>query len=181
MSQSRRIFGPANGPFAARIMLVGEAPGRLGAERTGVPFFGDRSGDRLSQLLVEAEWPREEIFLTNAVICNPRDGQGRNAAPTRRELANCVELLQESIRVVNPQVVVALGAVALRALGMISAHHLRLAEAVATLTPWFGRALGVLYHPGAQSAIHRPWSLQTQDARRLGRRVQQALAPETID
>src|SRR5919202_821569 len=82
MEGRRRVLGPGNGSPRARILLVGEAPGRLGAERTGVPFTGDASGRRLDALLAAAGWRRADVFVTNAVLCNPRDTRGCNRPPS---------------------------------------------------------------------------------------------------
>src|SRR5260370_8837994 len=82
MSLSRRVLGDLNGPWDSKIMFVAEAPGRLGAERTGIPLFGDRTGDRFEELLGAMRWNRRDVFITNAVLCNPRDMKGNNGSPT---------------------------------------------------------------------------------------------------
>jgi uracil-DNA glycosylase family 4 len=175
MAHARRVLSEANGPWHAAVMLVGEAPGRLGAQRSGIPFVGDQAGRRLDELLRAVGWSREGLFLTNAVLCNPRDSQGNNRAPRSAELANCRQFLAETISLVNPVVVIALGAVALRTLGQLEPHDLSLARDAGTLIRWNKRWLGVLYHPAAQSAIRRPWPRQVRDACRLGQRVDEIL------
>jgi uracil-DNA glycosylase family 4 len=171
MEISRRVLTEHNGSWQARIMFVAEAPGRLGAERTGVPLSGDQSGARFQQLLDAIKWPRSSIFVTNAVLCNPRDAAGRNDAPTPEELSNCAPFLARTIEVVDPAAVIALGRVALDALDRIWPHGVALCEAAGTLIGWKDRWLGVLYHPGARSAVHRPWPRQLADARRLARAI----------
>lgn len=167
MAASRRVLSNLNGDWAADVMFVAEAPGRLGAELTGIPLFGDRTGIRFSHLLAEMRWERSEIFTTNAVLCNPRTAEGRNDVPSRTEIANCGRLLERTINVVNPIVVIALGRVALEALGRIAGHGCTVREHCGTLTPWGGRYLGVLYHPGPRTQVHRKWEEQLKDARRL--------------
>lgn len=174
MDGVRRVIGPKNGDWNAEVMFVGEAPGRLGAERTGIPFFGDVSGERFEQILSEMGLHREEVFVTNAVLCNPLDEIGRNARPTRGEIENCRPHLREAVRLVDPRFVVALGRVALNALARIDPHALDLSDAGQRLFPWSGRHLAVLFHPSPRSAVHRKWDRQQQDARRLGRRIHQA-------
>jgi uracil-DNA glycosylase family 4 len=71
------VLAGSNGPLKARVMFIGEAPGRLGAARTGVPFTSDQSGLRFQRLLAAAGLRREEVFLTNALLCNPL----RNSRP----------------------------------------------------------------------------------------------------
>lgn len=85
-----RLLSRLNGPPDAGVMLVGEAPGRLGAARTGVPFAGDESVRRLDRLIEAAGWSRDRLFITNAVLCNPLDDLGRNRPPRVAELSNCL-------------------------------------------------------------------------------------------
>jgi len=148
-------------------MFIAEAPGRLGAERTGIPLFGDRTGDRFDQILKVMDLRRSEVFITNAVLCNPRDKRGNNGTPTAEEVANCSSYLRQTIDLINPILVVSLGRIALGALGLIREHRLVLRSTVGELLPWYHRKLGVLYHPGPRSAVHRPWDMQLEDARRL--------------
>ncbi len=168
MEGRRRVLGEENGPVAARLMFVAEAPGRLGAERTGVPLSGDRTGQAFARLLAAAGLRREEVFVTNAVLCNPRDGAGRNATPTMGEVRNCAPLLEATIEVVDPAVVVTLGAVALGAVGRIEPHGVVLAGGVGLPVRWGGRWLVPLYHPGARAQIRRPMAAQAGDYERLG-------------
>ena len=77
----RPVLSPANGSAGAGVLFVGEAPGRFGAGRTGVPFQGDVAGQRFERLLAEAGLRRAEVFVTNAVLCNPRTADGRNDRP----------------------------------------------------------------------------------------------------
>lgn len=161
------VLGWANGPVPARVMFVGEAPGRLGAARTGVPFVGDQSARNLARLLAAAGWSREQVFITNAVLCHPADGAGRNRTPKANEIRQCSGWLARQIAAVDPLVVVALGAVALRALDLIEPHGARLRADVGNPRPWSGRWLVPLYHPSARAAIHRSIGEQEDDFRRL--------------
>lgn len=157
-----------NGPHDAAIMLVGEAPGRIGADRSGVPFLGDESGRRLEALLVGAGWSRESVFITNAVLCNPRTERGTNRRPTAAERQTCSHWLARQIAVVDPMLVVALGAVALAALNEVQPHDLHVRDAGHRPVPWNGRWLAAVYHPGARAAIHRPVLDQQRDFATLG-------------
>ena len=120
------ILTPLNGPVPADLMLIGEAPGRLGAARTGVPFCGDQSARNLVRLLEIAGWTREQVFLTNAVLCHPRSETGTNRRPDRAEIRRCSRWIEEQIVVVDPIVIGALGVVALEALGLIEPHDVEL-------------------------------------------------------
>ncbi len=88
-----RLLSSANGGPGARVVFIGEAPGRLGGDRTGVPFSGDQSGRNFERLLVAAGLARAEVFVTNTILCSPRDERGRNRGPSRQELASCGDLL----------------------------------------------------------------------------------------
>lgn len=171
MSQSRKVLSDLNGSWTADVMFVAEAPGRLGAEKTGIPLFGDRTGDRFDELLAAMHFERSHVFISNAVLCNPRDDRGNNATPSRAELFNCSHHLRKTIDIISPKVVVALGRIALEALAAVCSHNLELRSAIRGVYPWFDRYLGVLYHPGPRSAVHRPWKLQISDAKVLGRNV----------
>jgi uracil-DNA glycosylase len=163
----RRVLGPGNGPPDARVLFVAEAPGRFGGDRTAVPLHGDRSGTTFGYLLDAAGLQRAAVFVTNAVLCNPRDPAGRNARPTPDELRNCSEHLAAQIAVLDPPWVVALGHTALRALAQIAPHGVQLAADVGRPVPWLGRRLVALYHPGPRALIRRPLAVQVEDYRRL--------------
>jgi uracil-DNA glycosylase family 4 len=162
------VLGPRNGLTGAAVLFVGEAPGRLGAGRTGIPFSGDTAGARFERLLAEAGLTREGVFVTNAALCVPLDTRGRNRRPAAGEIAACSRWLGETIALVKPPLVVALGATALAALARIEPHGLTLREHVAKVVPWHGAGLTALYHPGARSQVHRPWPLQVEDWQELG-------------
>ncbi len=171
MEGRTRVLGPGNGSVGARVMFVAEAPGRLGADRSGVPLSGDRTGRNFAVLLAEATIERSETFVTNAVLCNPRDPLGNNASPAMREIHNCYIHLAETIAIVDPEFVVALGVVALRALGLVSPHDAVLARDIGKVIPWNGRVLVPLYHPGPRACIRRPMDIQREDYRRLGKLI----------
>lgn len=168
MEGRARVLSRLNGPPDAAVVLVGEAPGRLGAARSGVPFAGDESGRRLDRLLAAAGWLRDEVFITNAVLCNPLDTAGRNRPPRAGELDNCRSWLQSQIELVDPCLVVALGAVALRTLSRIEPHALQVRDSAAPPAQWHNRYLAAAYHPSARAAIHRSTELQLEDFVRLG-------------
>jgi uracil-DNA glycosylase len=161
-------LGAANGPARARVLFVGEAPGRYGAGRSGVPFHGDESGRRFESLLMIAGLTRDDVFVTNAVLCNPLDAEGRNRRPKASEVERCGAFLRRQIEVIDPVIVVALGGVALQALGRIEPHDMTLREGVGQPVEWLGRRLVALYHPGRRALVHRNEVAQQEDWRRLG-------------
>lgn len=168
MEGRRRVLSLANGRPGARVLFVAEAPGRLGGEVTGVPLSRDQSGRRFERLLVLAGLRRDDVFITNAVLCNPRSDAGTNRPPSRREQDCCGGWLTEQFRVVDARVVVTLGAVALVALGRIEPHGLTLRDAVGRPVVWAGRTLVPLYHPSPRAGLSRAYAAQDEDFRRLG-------------
>ncbi len=101
---------PGAGAVGAAVAFVGIAPGRLGGDRTGVPFSGDRSGNLLREMIAKAGL--HDVFITNLVRCNPRDPQGRNRDPGADEIANCRGHLEAELALVRPKVVACLGRMA---------------------------------------------------------------------
>lgn len=162
------VLGAANGPLDAGVLFVAEAVGRRGGAVTGVPLTCDVSGQRFNAFLALAGIDRARVFITNAVLCNPLDGAGRNRPPSRGEVARCHPFLERTLAVVRAPMVVALGRVALEALRALEPHELELAADVARPAPWAGRTLVTLYHPSLQSTLHRPHEAQERDWRQLG-------------
>ena len=158
------VLSELNGSLEARVMFIGEAPGRKGADRTRVPFSGDQSGANFDRFLNSIGLTRKEIFITSAALCNPRSESGANRKPTRKELENCSGFLRRAIEVVDPHVIVTLGSVALEALKRIQYHELNLKESAARIHSWNDRVLVPIYHPSPQVlASHRREAEQLQD------------------
>lgn len=167
MESRTRVLGHANGPLGARVLFLAEAPGRFGADASGVPLSGDRTGRTFEQFLACAGLRRSDIFISNAVLCNPRDAAGRNGKPSRDEVANCGSHLARLLTVLDPAVVVTLGVVALEAIARIEPHRVRLRRDVGQPSAWCGRVLVPLYHPGPRALIHRSRELQECDYRQV--------------
>ncbi len=166
-----KVLSEANGSIDSKVLFVAEAPGRLGADRTGVPLHGDRTGDNFESLLGNIGWQRDQVFITNAILCNPRQENGKNGTPTAEEIANCSSYLELIITLIKPDVVVSLGITALKALDIISPHYINLRDDVARPVPWFSAQLFPLYHPGPRAIIHRSLAKQRSDFMRLAKFV----------
>ena len=171
MTGRTRVLSDKNGNVDSRVLFVAEAPGRLGADRTSVPLCGDVAGDNFERLLSTINWKREWVFITNAVLCNPRDESGNNAPPTALEVRNCSDFLRMTINLVSPQVIVTLGASALRALGNIHPHSYSLQSHVGQLLGWNNRRVFVAYHPGQRALLHRALANQISDFYKLSKAV----------
>ncbi|HET9713425.1 MAG TPA: uracil-DNA glycosylase [Pyrinomonadaceae bacterium] len=168
------VLSERNGSPGARVMFIGEAPGRKGADRTRVPFSGDQSGANFDRYLDSIKLTREEIFITSAALCNPRSESGANRRPTQKEIKNCSSFLRRTIEVVNPRVIVTLGSVALEALKRIQYHELNLKESAARIHSWNDRVLVPIYHPSPQVlASHRREAEQLQDYQVVAKAVRE--------
>lgn len=95
------------GDPAARIMFVGEAPGKQ-EDRKGEPFVG-QAGTLFDQLLAENGLSRGDVFITNVVACRPP----ANRTPRPTEVKAHAPWLEEQIRLVSPALIVTLGRIAL--------------------------------------------------------------------
>jgi len=142
-----------NGPVDARVMFIGEAPGRKGADRTRMPFSGDQSGRNFDRFLESVGLPRSQIFITSAALCNPRSASGANRRPSSTEIRNCSDFLTRTIDLIQPDVIVTLGTVALEALKLVHYHEFTLKNDAAKVRRWNERLLIPLYHPSPQVLV----------------------------
>jgi uracil-DNA glycosylase family 4 len=170
------VLSEGNGSPDKRVMFIGEAPGRKGADRTRIPFSGDQSGVNFDRFLQSIGLGREEIFITSAALCNPRTESGANRRPTQKEIANCSEFLRRTIEIIDPSVIVTLGSVALEALKRIHYHEFNLKESAAKIHTWGNRVLVPIYHPSPQVlASHRREAQQLQDYRVVAQALKQTI------
>ena len=95
------VFGVGNPD--ARVMLVGEAPGK-NEDLKGEPFVG-AAGQLLNELLAHAGLQREDVYIANVLKCRPPN----NRDPEPGEIETCTPFLREQIRVIKPEVLVTLG------------------------------------------------------------------------
>jgi uracil-DNA glycosylase family 4 len=134
----RRTIVFADGDANARLMFVGEGPG-ADEDASGVPFVG-RAGQLLNNMIQAMGLKREEVYIANIVKCRPP----ANRAPEPVEANTCDQFLLQQIDVVQPQVVVALGATA-------AMYLLGVKQSLSSLRGrWHscrGAKLAVTYHP----------------------------------
>lgn len=101
-SRTKVVFG--EGPADARIMLIGEAPGK-NEDEAGRPFVG-MAGRLLSKILHEAGLDRSQIYITNIVKCRPEG----NRKPRKPEYTTCIGLyLDKQIKMIDPDIIGLLG------------------------------------------------------------------------
>jgi uracil-DNA glycosylase len=105
---TRLVFGDGN-PHA-EIMFVGEAPG-ADEDRQGVPFVG-RAGQLLDKMLASIDLDRGKVYIANVVPWRPPG----NRTPTPLETAVCLPFIRRQIELVDPKILVCLGAAAAQTL-----------------------------------------------------------------
>lgn len=94
----------------ARVLIVGLAPGKDGADLTGIPFTRDPSGKLINEMLSVAGLSRsQDVYITNLVKCNPKDSQNRNRTPSKEEIKNCAPFLRRETDCIKPRVIVTFG------------------------------------------------------------------------
>jgi uracil-DNA glycosylase family 4 len=103
LSRSRKNAVPGEGQLSAKIMFIGEAPGRSEDEE-GRPFVG-AAGRILDGLLKKAGIQRSQVFITNIVKCRPPN----NRVPKEDELTACRPYLDRQIALIKPKVICILG------------------------------------------------------------------------
>jgi uracil-DNA glycosylase len=131
---SQTVFG--HGPPSARVVLVGEQPGDQ-EDRRGAPFVGP-AGQLLDKALADAGIDRSDAYVTNAVkhFKFTQEGPGKrriHAKPETWEVAACQPWLTAELGVLDPQVVVALGATAAQSL---LGNGFRVSRQRGVLLPW---------------------------------------------
>ena len=113
-SRKNVVFGVGN--LDAQLMFVGEAPG-ADEDAQGEPFVG-RAGELLTKIIQAMGLQRSDVYIANILKCRP-DTPGQSAGnrkPTPEEMATCVPYLHEQIDLIQPRVLVALGATAIEGL-----------------------------------------------------------------
>jgi uracil-DNA glycosylase len=99
------VFG--EGSPDAQVMFVGEAPGAV-EDETGRPFVGP-AGQLLTDIIEKGMGlKREDVYIANIAKCRPPG----NRDPLPEEIRECIEFLEEQIRIIDPKVIVALGKIA---------------------------------------------------------------------
>ena len=95
------VFGSGNPD--ADVLFIGEAPG-ANEDKNGIPFCG-MSGKILEELLQSINLSRDDIFITNTILCRPPN----NRNPSKDEVNNCRERLDQLLEIMKPKVIVTIG------------------------------------------------------------------------
>ena len=172
-SRTQTVFGVGNPN--ADLMFIGEAPG-VDEDQQGEPFVG-RAGQLLTRIIKAMNFAREDVYIANILKCRPDTAPGvfGNRAPTPTEMQTCRPFLVEQIEVIQPSVLVALGAVAVEGLlGMRGTMR----ELRGRWHTYNGIPLMITYHPAyllrnqAPSEKRKVW----EDMLRVLERLEQPIS-----
>jgi DNA polymerase len=167
-SRTQTVFGVGNPD--ADLMFIGEAPG-ADEDQQGEPFVG-RAGQLLTRIIKAMNLTREDVYIANILKCRPDMPQGSfgNRAPTPTEMQTCRPYLVEQINVIEPKVLVALGAVAVE--GLLGTRG-TMRELRGRWHAYNGISLMITYHPAyllrnqAPSEKRKVWEDMLQVLERL--------------
>ena len=130
------VFG--DGSPKAQLVFVGEGPG-ADEDAQGLPFVG-RAGKLLTQMIEAMGLQRKDVYICNVVKCRPPE----NRTPEPDEVQTCSPYLLRQIDVINPKVIVCLGAVAAKTL---LETNKGITQFRGQWLGWRGRKLMATYHP----------------------------------
>jgi uracil-DNA glycosylase family 4 len=141
-SRTQTVFGVGNPD--AELMFIGEAPG-VDEDKQGEPFVG-RAGQLLTRIIETMGFTRQEVYIANILKCRPDTPSSSfgNRPPTPREMQTCRPYLIEQIDVIEPKVLVALGAVAVE--GLLGTRG-TMRELRGRWHSYNGTPLMITYHP----------------------------------
>jgi len=168
-SRKNVVFGVGN--IHAQLMFVGEAPG-ADEDEQGEPFVG-KAGQLLTKIIQATGLQRSDVYIANILKCRP-DTPGQSAGnrkPTPEEMKTCIPYLHEQIDLIQPKVLVALGATAVEGLLGKTAGITRLRG---NWQIYRGIPLMPTYHPAyllrnqAPSEKRRVWEDMLQVMEKLG-------------
>lgn len=128
-------YGNEKSPF----IFIGEAPGKNGCGRTGIPFNGDRSGDLFQECLQVIGMTLNDVYTTNIVKCCPEN----NRTPTPEEMDACSDWLKAEFTHLTGRLVIPLGAAAL----YYFAPNRRISEAVGSVIISKPHIIIPFFHP----------------------------------
>ncbi|MBX9928572.1 MAG: uracil-DNA glycosylase [Gemmatimonadaceae bacterium] len=152
---------PGEGSPTADFVCVGEGPG-ANEDATGRPFVG-AAGELLTKILEAIKLTRDEVYIANVVKHRPPG----NRTPTPEEISACTPYLTRQLQLLQPKVILALGATAAQAL---LGSNLALGKLRGQIHRYHGIPVVVTYHPAA--LLRNPnWKRPTWEDVQLARRI----------
>ena len=171
-SRTQTVFGVGNPD--ADLMFIGEAPG-VDEDAQGEPFVG-RAGQLLTRIVETMGFERNDVYIANILKCRPDTPRGAsgNRPPTPVEMQTCRPYLIEQINIIEPRILVALGAVAVE--GLLGTRG-SMRELRGRWHSYNGTPLLITYHPAyllrnqSRSEKRKVWEDMLQVLERLERPI----------
>jgi len=157
---------PGYGDERSKIMFIGEAPGYLGADQTGIPFTRDKAGKLFQRMIIELGFSNavsEEdekpifkgVYVTNIVKCCPKiydkKGKARNRKPTNEERDACKGFIDEEMNILKPVFIVPMGKTATSY--VLGNNGDQMEYIHGKLLRVGGRNIIPIYHPSARCSL----------------------------
>jgi uracil-DNA glycosylase family 4 len=161
LHKTRTNAVPGEGPVNSRVMFIGEAPG-ASEDESGRPFVG-RSGEFLALMIKEIGLSRNSVFITSILKSRPPN----NRTPTRAEINACRPYLEKQIEIINPQIVVLLGGVAISSL----IGSWKVSEAHGKFYETDDRKYFLTFHPAAALRFPKVRAAMREDFRILSQEL----------
>jgi uracil-DNA glycosylase len=161
LSRTRKNAVPGEGQLSAKVMFVGEAPGRSEDEK-GRPFVG-AAGKILDEMLTKAGISRSQVFITNIVKCRPPN----NRVPEEDEVQACTPYLDRQVALIRPRIICILGRTAFSSIlggGSITANSGKIIEKA-------GQKYFLTIHPAAAIYNRSMLSLLEADLKKLAKEI----------
>jgi uracil-DNA glycosylase family 4 len=157
LSRTNVVVG--DGPAGAKVMLIGEAPGK-NEDKQGKPFVG-AAGRILNSLLEKGNVDRSTVYITNVVKCRPPG----NRPPKKDEIEACSVYMKKQLEVIAPKIIVLLGKTAAesylgRKVSMGNEHGKPFEHQ--------GRKVIITYHPASVIYNRKLWDAIEEDFRSVG-------------
>jgi uracil-DNA glycosylase len=136
-NRTHAVIGRGN--LQAKIMIIGEAPGK-NEDETGLPFVG-RSGQLLDKILQSVNLSTEkDTYIANICKCRPPE----NRVPTNEEITACKPYLLEQIRLIDPKIILLTGATSVKS---ITGDKRPITKIRGQWLEWQGRLCMPIFHP----------------------------------
>ena len=157
-SREQVVFGVGNPE--AELMFIGEAPG-ADEDLVGEPFVG-RAGQLLTKMIEAMNFRRQDIYIANILKCRPNTppGESGNRKPTPAEMNVCKPYLIQQIEIIQPRILIALGATAVE--GLLGLEKAGITKMRGTWKEFHGIPLMPTFHP---SFLLRPLGDQMANKR----------------
>ena len=134
--RTQTVFGVGNPDTP--LMFVGEGPGR-DEDIKGEPFVG-RAGQLLTKIIEAMGFKRSDVYIANIVCCRPPN----NRVPAPDEMATCLPYLRRQIEIIEPKVIVCLGATAVQ--GLLQSEQ-KISQLRGKWQDWDGVKVMPTFHP----------------------------------